>query len=236
MARSKIIQDLANSKVDTMTALKRAKVLLSELGNSELLNWINYEITGYPSEVILPDYRIEHGNLIGSYFKGSIASHMKWTNVSLPLGKMPDDLKDVILSVQFREGVDALKQLSESSADGSGQLGKVIPADFFPAIATYNEDPYMMITSAKVLIGPQCIQNVFSVIENRLLDILILLEKEFGNLDELDLDLSSKTPEELQDITNKIIVIVYNDHSVNIGDGNKITRSDIASSIKNKLD
>lgn len=236
MARSKIIQDLANSKVDTMTALKRAKVLLSELDNSELLNWINCEITGYPSDSILPDYRIKHGNLVGSYFKGSMASHMTWTNVSLPLGKMPNDLKEKFLSVQFREGVDALKQLSDSSADGSGQLGKSIPADFFPAIATYNEDPYMMITSAKVLIGPQCIQNIFSVIETRLLDILILLEKEFGNLDELDLDVSSKTPEKLQDITNKIIVIVYSDYSVNIGDGNKISQSDIASTIKNKFD
>lgn len=232
MAKSKIIQDLANSKVDTMTALKRAKVLLSELGNNELLNWINYEITGYPSEVNLPDYRIERGNLIGSYFKGSMVSHMKWTNVSLPLGKMPDDLKDGMLSVQFREGVDALKQLSENSADGSNQLGKVIPADFFPAIATYNNDPYMMITSARVVIAPQCINNIFSVIENRLLDVLILLEKEFGNLDELDLDVSSKTPKELEDITNKIIVIVYNDRSVNIGDGNKITKSDIASSLQ----
>lgn len=235
MARSKIIQDLANSKVDTMTALKRAKVLLSELGNSELLNWVNCEITGYPCESILPDYRINHGNLVGSYLKGSMASHMTWTNVSLPLGKMPDDLKEKILSIQFREGVDALKQLSDSIADGRGQLGKAITADFFPAIAAYNEDPYMNISSANVLIGPQCIQNIFSVIENRLLDILILLEKEFGNLDELDLDVSNKTPEELQDITNKIIVIAYNDHSINIGDGNKITKSDIASTIKSKL-
>lgn len=228
MARSKIIQDLANSKVDTMTALKRAKVLLSELGNDELLNWINYEIAGYPSDVTLPDYRIEHGSLMGSYFKGSMASHMTWTNVSLPLGKMPDNLKDTILKVQFREGVDALKQLSESSADGNAQLGKIIPADFFSTIATYNKDPYMIITSAQVVVGPQCIRNVFSVIENRLMDILILLEREFGNLDGLDLDVSSKTSEELRDITNRIIVIVYNDHSVNIGDDNKITRSDIA--------
>ena len=228
MARSKIIQDLANSTVDTMTALKRAKVLLSELGDAELLNWVNCEITGYPNGVTLPNYRIKYGNLFGSYFKGSMASHMKWTNVSLPLGKMPDDIKDSILSIQFREGVDALKQLSESS---EGRLVKTIPADFFPIIAAYNEDMYMNITSAQVLVGIQCIQSVFSTIENRLLDVLILLEKEFGNLDTLDLDMSSKTSEELQDITKKIIVIVYNDNHVDIGDNNKITKSDIASSI-----
>ena len=36
MAKSKIILDLANSSVDTMTALKRAKVLLLELGNDKM--------------------------------------------------------------------------------------------------------------------------------------------------------------------------------------------------------
>ena len=41
MAKSKIIKDLANSTVDTMTALKRAKVLLSEIDNQEVNNWIN---------------------------------------------------------------------------------------------------------------------------------------------------------------------------------------------------
>jgi hypothetical protein len=43
----------------------------------------------------------------------------------------------------------------------------------------------MCITSAKVLIGPQLIQDVFSTVESRLLDALIVLEKEFGNLDEI---------------------------------------------------
>ena len=41
MARSAIIKDLANSTVDTMTALKRAKVLFAELGNDDLLEWVS---------------------------------------------------------------------------------------------------------------------------------------------------------------------------------------------------
>lgn len=49
MAKSKIIKDLANSSVDTMTALKRAKVLLSEIDNEDVNNWVNYEIAGYPA-------------------------------------------------------------------------------------------------------------------------------------------------------------------------------------------
>lgn len=230
MARSAIIKDLANSAVDTMTALKRAKVLFAELGNDDLLKWVSYEIAGYPDNVDLPDYREVSGYLIGSYIKGSMAAHMKWTNVSLPLGEMPDDMQKALLSVCFREGVGALKQLADSAKE-DGQLGKAIDADFFPVISSNNHDPYMVITSAKVVVGPQLIQDVFSTVESRLLDALIILEKEFGNLDELDIDISAKNPDELKAIIDKLIVIVYNDNSVSIGDDNRIKDSTIASSL-----
>ena len=50
MAKSKIIKDLANGVVDTQTALKRTKVLLQDLGDKDLLNWVSYEIGGYPDD------------------------------------------------------------------------------------------------------------------------------------------------------------------------------------------
>lgn len=232
MAKSKIILDLANSSVDTMTALKRAKVLLLELGNDKLLEWVNCEIAGYPSDAELPEYRVVQGNLMGSYFKGSMANHMKWKNVSLPLGKMPNEIRDRILNVSFHEGVDALKKLLESADDEERQLGATLPAEFFPIIAKCNNDPYMNIISARVVIGSQFVQNIFSVIENKLLDIFMILEKEFGNLDSLDIDVSGKSEEELHKISERMVVVIYNDNRVTVGNGNKIKDSNIASSIK----
>ena len=229
MAKSKIIKELANSSIDTMTALKRAKVLFAELGNQRLVNWINCELTGYPDDAELPDYRKETGNLIGTYVVGTVGTHVKYTNVSIPLGKMPKDMKDDILNVSLRDGIYALKQLLKEHSEKSSELGKIIPADFYPLISKYNSNPYMAIATAKVVVGSQCIDNVFAIVENRLLDALILLEKEFGNLDELDLDTSGKTPKEIEDITNRIMVIVYNDHSVTVGNDNTIKGSNIAS-------
>ena len=232
MAKSKIIKDLANGEVDTITALKRAKVLASALDNAEISKWLDYEISGYPEDAVVPSYRKTHGSLMGSYFKGSMASHMTWTNVSLPLGKMPDETKEILLSVVFQEGVESLKKLAEKSQVAGTEISKSIPADFFPAIATYNNDPYMMITSARVVIGEHIISNIFSVIENKLLDMLMILEKEFGCLDELDIDTTVKSEEELKAINARILVLVYNDNSVSIGDGNKIKGTTIASEIK----
>lgn len=226
MAKSMIIKDIANGTIDTTTALKRAKILFAALDNAELLNWVNYEISGYPVDANLPDYRIERGALKGTYFKGSIASHIKWNDVSIPLGKMPADVIDEFLSVPFYDGVSALKQLVENS--DNGQLARPIPADLFPFIAKYNNDPYMNIVTARVVVSTHCVTNMFSVIENRLLDALLLLEKEFEILDDLDIDTTVKSPEEIQTIARQIYVIVYSDQSVHIGDGNRIKDTDIS--------
>lgn len=232
MARSKIIKDLANSSVDTITALKRTKVLVSALNNPEISKWLDYEISGYPKGAVIPSYRKTRGSMMGSYFKGSMANHMTWTNVSLPLGKMPDEAKEILLSVVFQEGVESLKTLAEKRQAAGTEIFKTIPADVFPVIATYNNDPYMVITSARVVVGRHIISNIFSVIENKLLDMLIILEKEFGCLDELDIDTTIKSEEELKVINDQILVLVYNDYSVSIGDGNKIKGATIASEIK----
>lgn len=231
MPKSKIIKELANGTVDTLIALKRTKVLLSGFDNVDLNNWVNNEITGYSNDLDLPAYRIVRGSLMGSYFKGSMTSHMTWNHVSIPLGNMPENLQESLLTVGFREGVEALRQLAEKCDLPDNQLCKQINADFFPMIAHYNEDPYMMITSARVEIASQCIHNIFSTIENRLLDVLILLEKEFGILDDLDIDVESKSEDEKEGIVKQLQVIIFN-NSVNIGDGNKIKDSSIASSIK----
>ena len=228
MAKSKIIKDLANGTVDTLTALKRAKVLLINLHDDKILSWVNNEIVGYSNDAPLPSYRQCSGTLIGSYIKGSITTHMKYNNVSLPLGNMPEDIKDHLIKIEFRDGIDSLKGLYESSKNQNGHLSKSIPADFFPFINKYNNDPYMIISTASVTCSAEAINNIFSVVENKLLDILILLEKEFGVLDELDIDTATLTKEQIKDIANEIRIIVYNNNSITIGDGNKIKDSTIS--------
>ena len=76
------------------------------------------------------------------------------------------------------------------------------------------------------------ILNIFPKVENKLLDILRYLEKQFGNLDELDIDVDNRSEQELKEIVNHIYVLIYNDQSVTIGNDNEFNNSNIASSIK----
>lgn len=225
MAKSKIIIDLANGLTDTFTSLKRAKILCASLNNAEILKWINCEISGYPEDALLPDYRIVRGDIFGTYARGKYAT---FNNVPLPLGSMPNDIREQLLKVEFRESINALKNAYVSSKNGK-TIVKNIPADLFPGIAKFNNDPFMVIASAYVNFLPELIENIFSVVENKLLDILLLMEKEYGILDELDIDISKKTTEKNNSIVNEIKLIIY-DNSVTIGDDNKIKDLSISTS------
>lgn len=236
MAKSQIIKELANGNVDTQTALKRTKVLLQEFDDKKILEWINCEIEGYPSTDNLPEYRKISGQLYGTYFKGSMASHMTYNHVPLPLGDMPSDDIKLLLTTNITQGIEALNcMIAESEKKDNRGLSKVVPADYYPIIATYNNDPYMIIVTATVELNMPQIRNIFPKVENKLLDILRYLEKQFGNLDELDIDVESKSKKELEEIVNHISVIIYNDQSVTIGDNNKIKDSNIASKISDGL-
>lgn len=235
MAKSQIIKDLANGVVDTQTALKRTKVLLQELDNDDLLQWINYEIGGYPNDVDVPEYRIISGQLYGTHFKGSLANHIQYNHVPIPLGNLPEDIKTNILTVELRQGIGTLKNMiTESQQNGNRGLAKPIPAEYYPVIAQANNDLGMIIVTANVELNMPNILNIFPIIENKLLDILSYLEKQFGNLDDLDIDIKSKTPDELAQITNHIYILIYEDNSVSLGNNNKIKDSTIASTIKNE--
>lgn len=230
MAKSKIIKELANGLVDLKTALKRAKILVYDIGDEEISSWINSELAGYPDDAKLPSYRVTSGQLRGSYFKGSLASHTQWENVALPLGDMPDDTRESLLQIRFTDSVSSIQHLLDSTEREGERISKAIPADFFPAIAHFNHDPFMNITSAKVEISPHFLKNILDEVESRLLDMLLLLEKEYGDLDELDIDVSRKTEEEQRDIAERIVVNIYDDHSVHLGDNSTLKNSEVTSS------
>lgn len=145
MAKSQIIKDLANGHTSLKIALKRAKVLMSSLEDKRALAWIDNELVGYGPSDQLPSYRLKRSMLTGSYIKGSMASHMKWTNVSLPMGNMSEEERELLLTVEFRESVEALQLMLDTAHQEHSVIGKPIPADWFPHIAFCNNDPYMVI-------------------------------------------------------------------------------------------
>lgn len=221
MAKSMIIKELANSEIDTVTALKRLKILLFNLDKTELNDWVNCELNGYKDIKTIPPYRRFRGSLIANFVIGNSVHLAKYTNTPITTANLPNNIRDAIEEVVFYESIAAINSMKGQ------ELGKIIPPEFYGYLTKGTN--ISSIISARVNINNYAPVEVIAAVENRVLEILVLLEKEFGNLDDLDINYDLKTKQELQKVCDQIINIIYVDKSISIGDDNKIAKTDICS-------
>jgi len=219
MKKSKMLKDFAQNKIELETILKQLKLLLVDLEKDELVKWIDYEIEGYPTSSEVPKYREYPGILKGSFL--NYGAQCK--NVPIPLkSDTPEIVKESTRKVAFREGVSALKKLKESS----GSVYASIPGDLLISIQQCAAVSMTYLMKAEIEVSDTVPYSILSAIENKVMDILLLLEKEFGSLDELYLDLTGKDNDEIEKIANNITIIIYDKH-VEIGNDNVIKNSKI---------
>lgn len=223
MSRSQLLKDLVNNKGDLEDILLRLKVILSDLESDDLMKWIDGELRGYePDEV--PNYRMLKGNPKGNYIVNGIFTH---TNANVPLLSLIDyDDYEQLISVRLTNNISSLQSIVGSSENIG--ITKVIPADYFHAISNHK----LQITHLGIVISALQINEVVSGVKNKLVEIIIELEKKFHNLDDLDIQSQIEDDPGKKDVvTNRIINIIY-DESINIGDDNKFSKSDIGHTLE----
>lgn len=221
MARSQIIKDFASGKVSLNIALKQLKVMLTNFDKPEIMKWVNCELEGYREEDMLPRYRVTSGNLVGNF----IIFNKQYTNICIPLrNDAPEDLKEYCTKVELRDSVSGLDGLMKMESPFGMQINSIN----LPCVQSYTAFHIDALLNAIVEVSKPSIHDVMAHVENATLDVLLMLEKEFGNLDELDVDLSSKSDDEIKEIENNIYLILYQDNSITIGDNNRIDDSTIS--------
>lgn len=221
MAKSQIIKDLANGTVDLYTSLKRAKVIFHEIGNEDLDCWIKNEIEGYRAKEEIPEYRKVRGSLVGCYIT---QIGMKCQNVAIPTNNIDEDVINGILVNYAKQSVFALQHAIAENHSFERPLDDQECKYLSQKTGCY-------IYKASVQTDNSTIVDILPQVESILMELLCYIEKQFGNLDDLDIDVNGKSEEELKEIAKHIYVIIYNDQSIIIGDKNKIKDSTIASII-----
>ena len=203
-------------------ALKQLKVLLAEFDKPEMLKWVNAELQGYDDTDALPEYRVIVGNLVGNFLN----YYTKCTHISIPLkSDAPKELVEMCSQVRLYDSLSALRALTETDRE----FGRQINASLLPYVQQFSAISMTALLNATVEFSQTQVKNVFSRVENAVLDVLLLLEKEFGNLDDLDIDLTSKSNDEIQNIASNIMILLYNDNSIVIGDNNRMKDTSISS-------
>ncbi len=219
MGRSKLLIDLVSKNVDLENILLRMKVILTDLDDKNIMNWINGELEGYSAEDDLPHYRILQGVALGTFI---INRGTKYTDHQVPLEFLlnNDEIKE-INSVFIDDSIRAVQLIL--NGENRDNYAKQIPTSYCHSISKLD----LQIAGMRVVIPSNKIESIVSHVKSKLVDILMELEKRFENLDELDIkEQVESDPTKKELVTINIEKIIY-EGSIDIGDNNKIKKSGI---------
>ena len=218
MAKSKILKELANNEVPLDGALKRLLIICDDLDYKELFSWAEKELNGYFGEESVPEYRnIGMGQILYSGLKGSMVSHLKLTNQPFPIQWMPSKFMDYVCNNYERSTIANIVERAKTTSTYSVDLTSL--AGFIQVGIAF--------TSITQKFDSSSYAEIVNKLSNILLKIFMKLDKEYGNLDELDIDVSGKEKAQIISFEKQLIVEIGEINFINIGDGNTIKNSKI---------
>lgn len=218
MARSQLLKDIVSGKEDIENVLLRLKIILSDLNNSAIDSWLKGELEGYTDNSKLPPYRIVKGKPIGTFI---VNFNNQNTNAYIPLEHLlTHENIDKLTIVNITDSIGTLYKVLSNEKN---TYGRVIPTSFCYDISI----PTLQILNMTMVVPNNILNGITSSIRAKLVDVVMELEKEFENLDELDLSSQIiESPEKAEQIIINVERIIY-DHSIEVGDGNRIKKSGI---------
>lgn len=215
---SQIVNELIDDNNSLNGALLKTKVLASRIGNQELLNWANSELSGYNNENLLPKYRRDIWNAL----KGTVINgYMQYNDYEIPTMSLDKDLEHSLRHKNFMEGIKSLEDLIQEK----GTLTSPVRAEIVQLIENKwikMGNPYLSIVSCNKIIPRANIVAIISNIRSKLLDFMLAIETEFGESAEIQ-DLKSKN-KEITSIMHQTIVNNNGDgNSINTGNENTLS-------------
>jgi len=209
MAKSKIIKELANKEISLEVAFNRLLIIASDIGNTDLIDWATNELNGYSNDSKIPKYREGKMGHIG--YSG-INGHLQVRNQPLPLSVFDKEILDYIKVNYFDQDIATIGRFAFGN---NGEIG----LDLTELAGNVYKNSSIQCISISMKFPKEMFLGILSVIRTKLLKIFIELDKNFGCLDNLDIDTNGR---KLKEINNKLNIIIYEDNSVTIGDGNKL--------------
>ncbi|TDU43488.1 hypothetical protein BXY82_0900 [Gelidibacter sediminis] len=215
----KLIADIINELIDTeksiSSPLLKTKVLASRTQNAQLLDWVSNELEGYSLKDTLPKHRIYRCQLIGTYTVG----YTQYNNQPIPTDGLPESLEDSVRSVEFYQSISGLENLYKNCT--SGVLEMPLRAELTGVIG-YNwqklGNPYLHLINTRKKIAAGTITEIISVVRNRLLDFMLKIDEEYGNITDIT-ELKTKK-DEINTIMSQTIINTSGDGNV-VNTGNK---------------
>lgn len=126
-----------------------------------------------------------------------------------------------LITVNVKDSIKTLEEILNS--ESKEKYGKVVPTTICHGIS--NDD--LQIIGMTIKCASNLISGIVSKVKSKLVDIIMELEKQYDNLDEMDIksQVDEDNSKKEQVILN-IEQIIF-DESIKLGDKNKLSRSGI---------
>lgn len=224
MAKSKIIKDLISKKIELTQALERVLVIAMEINDADTIRWVKSEKNGYGKDDDVPDYRILSLSPIGTYQLLGNGGILMCKNHPLPTIGIPDDMREYISRHTFKKGISqVLEQYIVCQKDGTNMVMSIPPEMY----ACFEEGTNIIVTNAHLAISPFDLERIIDAVRTRTIELLVLLEKNFGVLDDLDIDLDDYESNEIKRLQEACSLVIKGDNN---GDTYIITNSKVKKS------
>jgi len=176
-----IINDLVVTDVSLSDPLLKTKVLATRIQNTQLLDWVESELSGYRDKEDLPPYRRSKGILKGNFLNG----YKQYTNVDIPITHLESDVIDNLTSIVDLDSISSVEDLI-------GKKGVKVSVNSYGKVYLENSirkmgNPYFELTSVFLEMPATFLSNIVSNVRSKLLDFMLQLEREFG----LEADIST---------------------------------------------
>ena len=202
MPKSKIIKDLVEDTVSIEQSLTRLQVLAKDIGNKQLATWAENELTGYRDKNDVPEYRrYEDRNFVYSGINGGF----KVTNSPLPYGVIDEETLKNISNLIILDGIKSIEDATKNKNDNSYR-----DLTFLAGIVSDATDGQVVCSAIYQIIPKSLYQRIISQVKNKMITALCELEKSYGVLDELGIDISNKSTTQINYNNDELNRTVFN--------------------------
>ena len=219
MPKSQIIKGIAADEISLDSALMRLLVIASDIDNSDISLWSERELRGYENDATLPQYRRSSSDIFN--YTG-INGTFQVTNSPLPLQHIltQEELdKGSILNIFICDGIKTVEDIAKSK--------KTLQRDLTQVSGLVAERCGIRCTSITQLIPCFAYEIVVNNVKTLVLKIFLELEKTYGCLDSLDIIPNPAQQDKAKNTAEIIYNFIHNNHSITIGNENKISDSKI---------
>ena len=202
-----IQQSVIDDKQSLAPILLKLRLLAARLGSAPLEEWVKHESDGYPAEAEVPSYRKVNVSFRGT-FSGPFGSGVNNAPISPYLVKKFAGKHWV--EKEVREGVAAIDDLLESTADGDGSLG--IDASDLILLLQGNVYPDYACNSVTGTISRSAMRDLQHAVRTRVLELTIELERSVPEASDVTLGAgASQAATNSEAVTQIANQIVYGD-------------------------